>query len=223
MIVLGQRVRKARERFDDLSARERVMAAACVLAVIYVVWHSYLMRPLYAAQQQIANSMSAGNADLEKLTTAIDEVFLKNGVQVHESVEREIVSLRYEIENLDEQQGEAFVEFISPREMIDVLKALIGKIPDLKLLKVQSSPAEVVVLEGRQQDVPLSGPQVYRHTVLFEFEGDYYSSLKYFQKLEALPWKFYWDFAGYQVVEYPKARIRLVLHTLSLSDAWLGV
>ena len=43
------------------------------------------------------------------------------------------------------------------------------------------------------------------------------------QALEALPWRFFWDSVSYEVEDYPRSLVRLRLHTLSLSEDWIGV
>ena len=49
------------------------------------------------------------------------------------------------------------------------------------------------------------------------------ATLRYLQALEALPWRFFWDSVDYQVIAYPQSTVRLKLHTLSLSEDWIGV
>jgi MSHA biogenesis protein MshJ len=49
------------------------------------------------------------------------------------------------------------------------------------------------------------------------------ATLRYLQALEKLPWRFFWDSVSYQVMEYPDSVVRLELHTLSLSEDWIGV
>jgi MSHA biogenesis protein MshJ len=41
--------------------------------------------------------------------------------------------------------------------------------------------------------------------------------------LEGLPWRIFWDSVSYEVLDYPKSIVRLKLHTLSLSEDWIGV
>lgn len=66
-------------------------------------------------------------------------------------------------------------------------------------------------------------PEVYQHGLEMVFQGDYNNTLNYLKKLQRLPWKFYWDEVRYEVLEYPKVRISLRIHTLSLEKGWIGV
>ncbi|WP_455203599.1 hypothetical protein [Kaarinaea lacus] len=66
-------------------------------------------------------------------------------------------------------------------------------------------------------------PQIFKHGLEIEFQGDYLSTLSYLKKLETLPWKFYWDEVAYEVLEHPTAQITLKIHTLSLDKGWISV
>ena len=46
--------------------------------------------------------------------------------------------------------------------------------------------------------------------------------MNYLQKLEQLPWKFYWQHFDYEVQQYPRALITLNIYTLSTSKWWIG-
>jgi MSHA biogenesis protein MshJ len=54
-------------------------------------------------------------------------------------------------------------------------------------------------------------------------EGGYLDVLNYLQKVEALPWRFYWQVLELKAAEYPLNRVRIRLNTLSMDKEWLGV
>ena len=39
--------------------------------------------------------------------------------------------------------------------------------------------------------------------------------MHYLQAIEKLEWKIFWDKLEYKVIQYPKAEITLIIHTLS--------
>ena len=55
------------------------------------------------------------------------------------------------------------------------------------------------------------------------FTGSYLDTLRYIQALEALPWRLFWDELDIHTEDYPKARVRMVISTLGLDAALLGV
>ncbi|MFV2057309.1 MAG: hypothetical protein ACC707_12630, partial [Thiohalomonadales bacterium] len=85
------------------------------------------------------------------------------------------------------------------------------------------SRADLVKQQARENRKNAEVPQVYKHGILLDMVGDYSSTLRYLKKLENLPWKFYWDAVRYEVTNYPKARIRILVNTISLDKEWVHV
>ena len=70
------------------------------------------------------------------------------------------------------------------------------------------------------QPVPqMQGPYV--HSLEFVVEGSYLDVLRYLEKVEALPWRFYWQVLELKTAEYPINRVRVRLNTLSMDKEWL--
>lgn len=74
--------------------------------------------------------------------------------------------------------------------------------------------------EVRTEDV--SG-QIYEHGLVIEFEGDFFSTLKYLQFLEQVTGSFYWDTVNFRQLEWPLAHVTLEIHTLSRIQGFIGV
>ncbi len=66
-------------------------------------------------------------------------------------------------------------------------------------------------------------PALYRHRFEVVYVGSYFDNMAFLKAMEGLPWKFYWDRIEYQVDEHPKARISLVVETLSDDNAIIGI
>jgi MSHA biogenesis protein MshJ len=64
---------------------------------------------------------------------------------------------------------------------------------------------------------------LYSHGFVMQLKGDYKSTIKYFERLSALPWRFHWDELRYEVGDYPSAIITLEVHTVSMAEEWIGV
>jgi len=59
--------------------------------------------------------------------------------------------------------------------------------------------------------------------VELEVSAGYFQLLDLLQRLEALPWRFYWDRLEYRRSDYPRGHIRLRVHTLTAEEGLLGV
>jgi MSHA biogenesis protein MshJ len=54
-------------------------------------------------------------------------------------------------------------------------------------------------------------------------QGSYADLHDYLAGLEELPWQMFWGRISLETEQHPRLRVRLTVHTLSLSKAWLVV
>ena len=144
----------------------------------------------------------------------------------HKELKQRIAQLDEHIQQLDVELRDKFHGLIEPRQMANVLESVLQQHKDLVLVRVQSLEAVPLITQDDDENTkPDQVPhvEVYRHGMQVEFEGSYLATLEYLKTLEKLPWEFYWDAVQLEVEEYPKARIIITVHTLSLRDAWIGV
>ncbi|MCW8943749.1 MAG: hypothetical protein OQL27_03185 [Sedimenticola sp.] len=220
-------------RFEALSLRERLMILVLLLSLIGGGWLNLLWDKESALQVRI-------RGDLDQLTEQNSELNtkLKNLVSVAESDPN--VSIRKEIEQIKQviAQMEGHIKdtadaLIEPQEMARLLEQILLSSDNLHLIQLKTLKTEPLAQtkkidanarEGVEDKVAETEKQnIFRHGFVVEFEGDYLSVLRYLQSLEALPWQFFWDGIDVSVKEYPVTRVRLQLHTLSLSEGWIGV
>ena len=65
--------------------------------------------------------------------------------------------------------------------------------------------------------------QVFEHGLVLEFQGDFFSTLKYLRFLEEISGTFFWDAVRFRQVEWPEALVTLEIHTLSSNAGFIGV
>lgn len=64
---------------------------------------------------------------------------------------------------------------------------------------------------------------LYRHGVEITLQGAYPDMLDYMAALEAMPAQLFWAKAKLEAEDYPRARLTLVLYTLSLDQKWIAL
>jgi len=64
---------------------------------------------------------------------------------------------------------------------------------------------------------------LYRHGVELTLQGAYPDMLDYMAALEAMPSQLFWAKAKLDAEDYPRARLTLVLYTLSLDQKWIAL
>ena len=238
---MKQRIAAWAERYEAFSLRERALVMVAIIVLMFMLWDAMLMSPEGLRQKQIVEKMQTMNQQTEALNSQIQEMSaaLRGGEAEH--IQARIAELRGLLASLTQQQKELTVEFIQPVQMAKVLRDMLASESGLVLTKLESLGAQPLFppSEGEKKDKEKSGavaldpsveksnlshrPEIYKHGMRIVFEGDFFKTLRYLQALEAMPWRLYWDNVEYQVIGYPKARVAITVHTLSLHEDWIGV
>lgn len=203
----------AARRFDALTLRERVLVTAGVVAVVFLLWDTAMMKPLAEHRLRLSAELSdlqSGIADAANATTT-DPLQLAI---------RDRHALREEIAATDAKLDSAAAGLIPPQRMIGVVRDVLNRQKGLKLVSLHNGLVEPLA-PPTENTVEETGPYV--HPVELIVEGSYFDVLTYLRALEALPWRFYWKTFDLSTTQYPTNRVRIELSTLSMERAWLGV
>lgn len=72
-------------------------------------------------------------------------------------------------------------------------------------------------------DTPSVGLDLFRHPIEVELEGSYTDMVDYLERLERSEWSLMWHELTIDTLDYPRARLRFVIYSFSLEEAWIGV
>lgn len=72
-------------------------------------------------------------------------------------------------------------------------------------------------------DTPSVGLDLFRHPIAVELEGSYADMVRYLSRIEGSEWSLMWHELKIDTLEYPRARLRFVVYSFSLEEAWIGV
>jgi MSHA biogenesis protein MshJ len=134
---------------------------------------------------------------------------------------RQLLSrLQAEMADVQRQLDENVVNLISPQEMPELLKDLLIRQQGLQLLSLENLPPDALRINEQIDEDMI--PILYRHRLRVEFAGNYLATLKYLKKLDDLPQKMVWEELEIETLEYPRARVRLQVYTLSQAKGWIG-
>lgn len=217
---MKERLEQLRLRIDTLSLRERGMLFLALIAVLYMLAQLVLFSPLEAQQKRALERIGSLQGEITAFDEQTQAILRRQGVDPDADNRRLQQQLSTQIAALDNQIAGAVQGLIAPQQMARVLEEVILRQAGLRLLRIQS-------LEARPLIEPVEGEAlnagIWRHGVRLEFEGDYSSALAYVRELQSLPWQLYWDDLEIAMEKYPRARITIVVHTLSLNEGWIGV
>ncbi|OOZ39613.1 hypothetical protein BOW53_10740 [Solemya pervernicosa gill symbiont] len=217
-------INQLNEKIDLMSMRERLLIMLVLLALLFTGFDTLLLQPMAKQEKAQLARERAGNTEIQTLTMAMVEITERKSAdpdrETRELIERHLQQLN----KLDAELYDFSQQLIPPSEMTRLLERVLKDEKGLKLLKVESLKPAVVGGESEDEDEesrPLGG--IYQHGLRIEFEGGYLETLAYLRKLEALPWRLYWDTLTYNVERYPESRASIVVNTLSFNENWIGM
>jgi MSHA biogenesis protein MshJ len=223
---------KLTDWFDVRPQAERFIIAGIGLGGLIYLFVVMMNDP---AQQEIASldrQLTTVQTRLLEQQTNAAELQL-SGVEDPDSFIRERLASLIEAQSLIQGDIESLAgNLVSPNGMTQMLTEVLDSQEGLTLIKVENVAPEALtngmtvapegVSNGRAS-VRSIGFQVFRHGLVLEFQGDYFSTLRYLLYLEAMDESFFWDSFEFEQTLWPEARMRLELHTLSSEEGFIGV
>lgn len=231
---MSKHLNALRSLIDNLSTRERILVLLGALAIVYILWDSVFISPAQKSYKRLTNehlNIQGQISDLERRR------ILANGLLNNSNRERvlkDIKQFEEKIKNFDGLILERLQGRVAPEYMSALLNDVLQKNQRLKLISINNLPATPFINQKkddsekntRQKDTVIIDPQlmgIFLHSLELELQGSYLDILNYLQELEDLQWKIFWDQVKLEVVEYPKVKVQIRVHTFSLKDGWLSV
>ena len=222
---------------NNLSTRERVLVLLGVLSIIYMLWDNFLITPMQTMTDNLVNQSMALQKQMVNLETRriLANGLLKNSKR--KKILGEIKVVEKKIKNFDGKIIERLQGRVAPQYMASMLNDVLKNNHDLQLISINNLPAVPFVshADGNKSNAEKTQknnktvtqnsqlPGIFLHSLELQLEGRYLDILNYLQSLEALEWKIFWDQVDLEVLEYPKVKVQIKVHTFSLKDGWLSV
>jgi MSHA biogenesis protein MshJ len=217
--MIRARWRQLADRLDSLSLRERALVFAAALAVLFGLWFNFFAVPMERQGEAMDRRAEALQAQLEQLNQRSRLVAEQLARDPDRALEQEKARLQGRLTSVDEALRERTGAYVGPDQMARLLQQLLADRRGLNLLRAENVAPERVTLEGEADEAMIP---IYRHGVVLEFEGRFGEIVDYLNAVQDLPWRFLWKRLEYEVTDFPKARVRLTLETLSAQEGWIG-
>ena len=217
-----ERYSKLSSTFLEVSLREQLLILFCGLVVVILTMYTLLLEPLLDNSEKLQqNNISAKN-EMTSLEGQRANLFNKLKNDPNDPVRERIAMLKSQIQSITEQLEAQTDNLVPANKMAGMLESVLAGSKGLKLIELQSiAPLPILFEQPEEGQEPRAG--LYRHGVTLVFEGSYFDIQRYLEKLESLPWQFYWKKFDYLVGEYPTASVELEIYTLSTNKAFIGV
>lgn len=220
---------------NNLSTRERVLVLLGVLSVIYILWDTFLIAPIQVETKSLLSQRSSIQEQIVGLET---RRILANGLlqnSKRKKIQSEINTVEKNIKNFDGKILERLQGRVAPHYMASMLNDVLKNNLKLELISISNMPAVPFIgqtdkdkkeNEVENKKLEVTDPKligIFMHSLELQLEGSYLEILNYLRALESLEWKIFWDQVNLEVMEYPKVKVQIKVHTFSLKDGWLSV
>lgn len=221
---LQQRWQALAVAFLARARRERVLVVMATAAVLGLGGWQLWITPVVEAQGQVLERIETTRASLEDLSRQQQTLRQELEKDPNAPLRQRIDQLQQRLERYDQQLTELTTGLISPPEMVALLRRMLTRHDGVALESVSHRPPEPVMVDGDETE-PEGGqqPSLYAHPVEVTVSGDFQNVLAYLRDLENMDERLGWRKLHYETQQWPEARVRIRLHTLSLHKEWLGV
>ncbi|MFZ5622375.1 MAG: hypothetical protein ACOY5W_15260 [Pseudomonadota bacterium] len=204
---MGARLATLALRIDALTLRERGILLAMALLALYVLADGLLFAPALQRLEQQRTEISKIETRLSALQARAGSVG-RNGGDPLAGHRARIAELETLIAAQDAQFEAQLGRLVRPDQAAPLLRDVLQAAPGLRLLGMESAAGAPLLADSRR------GARIVRYDLELRVEGGYLAALDYLKRLEALPWRFFWDGLELEVQTHPRSELRLAVYTL---------
>ena len=239
---------KLSRKFEFLLFYQKIIVCAGLLIGLYVFWNVLINESLTALRGGFLEKSIALRDEIAETKTKISAASdtVKNNPQ--QGLSQQMIDAKKTSDELDKKIHDKTISMVSPKDMNNILAQVIQKSEGLLVLKIQSIEKKLMVQikksdgsqsgdtkrDGTKNQTPADDKaksntvskdnlSVFEHGISLEMSGGYFETLNFLKALEKHHLSVVWDAVDYEVVKYPKASIKIVMHTLSLDEDFIGV
>lgn len=213
-------------KWTELTARERIMLLLVGLVGPLALIFVFLIEPALIVLQKVPSKIEAMQTSIDAQDRVLQLLKGQEPKDPNVEARAELKRLRTELSEANQDIKRAATNLVSPDQMLTLLRSVLANEQGIDLVSAKSLPVESKQLNEQPTDTDKApvGPQavIFIHPFELELEGTYQGLYDYLQKIEQLDGVFFWDALEYQVDEYPSAKVKIKVHTLSSEAGWLG-
>lgn len=214
-------------KFSARSLRERALMAASGIVVVIAGFNFLALDPLAVQQKRLGLQLAEARTAI-KTGDAI--IAAGRGQADPDEVKRRYRDeLRNQIAAIDNKLQGVQKQLVPPDQVSKLLEGVLARDRGLALVSLHKLPVQRFQTAGGAQSADskaapaASDRSIYQHSFEIAIEGSYGDLYAYLAKLEKLPWQLFWGKLDLDAGAYPRLRLTLTVHTLSLNKNWLIV
>lgn len=204
-------------KFSAMTQREKWLIAIGGAVGVFMLMLTFLLEPAFERQSQQSSQLQSVELAAIRAQGEIARVTNMLKGDPDKDVDIKLTQLQQQNELLDAQLDEIVKNLVTPNQMAELLEQVLASSKNLKLRSLQSLPAEPIMSNGQAVNAGY-----FIHPVRIELSGKYFDIQAYLSTLETMPVRYFWRSFQYQVDEYPRANLTLVVYTLGTGQEFIG-
>ncbi|KGJ98938.1 hypothetical protein [Thalassotalea sp. ND16A] len=216
------------EKFSKLSNREKYIILFAGVFIFYLLFNAIAFETNATKMNKLQRAITQFKNKNITATIASEKAQVRLAKDANKDLDKQIAQFENKLKAIDNELGSLTDELILPDKMRSALQDMLQLSPGVTLLSFKSMAPEPLIRKDLRSAKVLRDrqtPQIdlYRHNFRISLEGSYLQLRDYLQKVEQLPWPFYWHEFDYSVSDYPNGKLNIEMYSLSTKKEFIGV
>jgi len=230
---IKDQLRELENQFNTRSTSEKFLVSALLIVAVVWAFNSFYLAPLNQQSNALERQAAAAGSQLLTMQQREQQALVSSREDPNQAARQRLERAIAEQADLQGEIEALAGNLVTPQSMTRLLTSILESQTGVELVSVENrDPQPMRGAAGASQNnrttgnsgtVVDDGAQIYKHSLLLQLEGDYLSLIRYLQRIEEFPERFFWDQITFTQTEWPAASITLELHTLSTEEGFVGV
>lgn len=229
---MNQQIAGLVKSIEARAQSEKIAIFALVIAALVMAYLSLVSDPLKADVSGAQGQIDSVTRQISGQQSSYSNMLAQSLEDPNKFANDRLAVVEREQAGIDSQIRELAGDLISPEDMTRILTSVLERQTGLELISFQNLNARPLLGEGRDSsesdgggndNQPSISGQVFEHGLRLEFQGDYFSTIKYLRFIEEISGSFFWDSISFSQAGWPDAIVTLNIHTISTNSGFIGV
>jgi MSHA biogenesis protein MshJ len=223
---LKQNLTLAIKSFESRTQSEKIAVVLLLICGLVMVYLTLAFDPYRASISGLRSQISGAERQIQAQQTSYASMVAASQEDPNKFANERLSVIAREQSSLDAEISRLAGDLTSPADMTRILTSVLERQSGLELINfenraavpLRADSAGTATAEGSELD-----GQVFEHGLVIEFQGDFFSTLKYLRFIEEVSGSFFWDSVSFRQIAWPEASVTLEIHTLSANAGFIGV
>ena len=228
---LSARWQKINEQVNQRSLRERVMLFTTLLAIVYFLVSMLLTPLLDRARKEQEQALTVKQAQMLAYRQETKKIKGRYLAKTDEAYQQRLDELVRQINSVDSSLTNLTESLVGPTAMAGLVREILSGQHNLELVQLKNLPPRPLFSGDEQQTKPAAEDShtvgtaglIYKHGMLIELTGRFNDIIGFLDELEHSRHKMLWQEITLRSEQAPLTTVSLLVYTLSLEPAWMGV